>query len=145
VAAVGEDAHAERVPLGDDALAVECGQQRDLEPLDQPPDLRSRSTPDGTEADERHDALPHRDGVRQHRCDLLHARRIGQNRRDIKPDGPEIPDLEATLGQIFGNVNVHRPRPSLERDVDCFLEHAAGVRDVRQQEGLLGRGREHGP
>ena len=57
VTAVGEHADAQRMSLGDDALAVQRGQQRDLEALDEPLDLCLGVAADGAEADEYDDLL----------------------------------------------------------------------------------------
>jgi hypothetical protein len=53
-------------------------------------------------------------------------------------------DLLASMRETHGNVNVDRSGSALERGVNRFLQHIAGVGDVGEQPRLLGRGCEHG-
>ena len=84
MAAVAEDADAQRVSLGHDALAVQRGEQRDLEPLDEAPDLIAGPAADGTEPGQRDDRLAPVERIRQHRRDLLDPVGVGQDRRHVQ-------------------------------------------------------------
>jgi hypothetical protein len=129
--------------LGHDALAVQGGDQRDLEPLDQPAHLVAGPAADGPEPGQHDDGLVLADGLGQDRGDLLHPLPVGQDRPHVEPDVTVVLHLQAVLGEVLRHVDVHRAWPPLERQVDRFLKDVAGVSDVADEEGLLGGGLEH--
>src|SRR5258708_17476549 len=128
--AVAEDADTQRVPLGHDALAVQGGEQRDLDPLDEAPHLIAGPAADSTETGERDDGLAVYYRVCQDGRDLLDTSRVRQDRRHVEPDVAVVFDLDTVLGEVLRHVDVDRAGASLERDVDRILEHVARVGDV---------------
>ena len=130
--------------LGDDALAVQGGDERDLEPLDEMPHGRLGVAADRAEAGEQRrpggrpaSASASAAAIASTRCG------VGPDRGHVEPDVAVVLDLDAAMGEVLRHVDVHGPGPALEREVDGLLDDVAGVVDVGEQVGLLGRRREH--
>ncbi len=143
MAAVAEHADRQRMAFLDDALAVEGGEQRQLEALDQPAHLRTRAAPDRAEADQRHDLLVLGEGIGEIVGDLGDPRRIGQDGRDREAQIAIIVHLHAVMREIFGHVDVHRAGPALEGEVHRLFHDIHRLGDIGQQPALLGGRREH--
>ena len=130
MAAVAEHADRQRMAFRDDALAVERGEQRQLEALDQPPHLRAGAAADRAEANQRHDLLVLGKGIGEIVGDLGDARRIGQNRLHLETEVAVVGHLDAVVREVFRDVDVHRAGPPLEGEVHRLLQHVARVGDI---------------
>ena len=97
----------------------------------QPAHLRARAAADRAEADQRHDLLVLGEGIGEIVGDLGDPRRIGQHRRDIEPQVAVIVHLDAVVGEVLGDVDVHRAGPPLEGEVDRLLQDVASSRRHR--------------
>ena len=143
MAAVAEHADRQRMAFLDDALAVEGGEQRQLEALDETAHLRPRAAPDRAEADQRHDLLVPGEGVGEIVGDLGDPRRIGQDRLHHKAQVAIIVHLDAVVREVLRHVDVHRAGPALEGQVHRLLHDIHRLGDIGQQPALLGGCREH--
>ena len=145
MAAVAEHADRQRMVFLDDALAVEGGEQRNLEALDEtaricgPAPLRIAPNPTRAttflslakaSARSRRPRRPAPDRA----APALHG----------KPQIAIIAHLDAAMRQILGHVDMHRAGTAFEGEVHRLFEHIDRVVDVGQQPALLGGRREHG-
>src|SRR5262249_57577371 len=104
----GEGRGGEGVGVRQDALAVQGGEQRDLEPFDQAFHLIASPAADGAEPGERDEGIAVHDGVGQNGRDLLDARWIRQDLRHVELDVAVVLDLRPALGEVLRHVDVHR-------------------------------------
>jgi hypothetical protein len=138
-----KDAGDQRMRLGHDALAVQRGHERDLEALDEFLHHVRCAAADRAVAGEQQHATSTRKRVCQARDDRLDARRIGLDPAYGEPDVVVVVDLHVVVGQVLGHVYVHWTGAAGERRVDRLFDDVAGIRDVLDDERLLGDGREH--
>ncbi len=143
VAAVAEDADRKRMVLGQHALAVERGEQRDLKALEKRGQIGAGAAADRAEAHQRYDPLFLCQRGAQHGGDLGDPGGVRAHRRDLQPDVAIIVDRDAAVGEILRHVDMNRAGAALEGEVDGFLQHLAGPGRIGQQERFLGGGGEH--
>ena len=129
--------------FGDDALAVERREQRDLETLDELLHGAVRAASDRAEADQRHHRLALGESISQHHRDLVDPCRIRRQALDRALDSSVIGHVVPGQVEFAGDCNVHRPRAPRECGIHRLLQDVAGLIGVIDDPAALGASREH--
>ena len=93
-------------------------------------DLGVGAAADGPEPREQHDLAAVVDRVGQRRRDLAHLRGVRLRRAADEPDVVVVL-VGQCVGEVLGDVDVHRARTALEGQVDGLLERRRRCRRCR--------------
>ena len=137
VAGVAEQAHRQRVVLGDDTLAVHRRDQRHLVALHEGANLGPGAGADRAIAGPQHRPLAGADGFGEESGGAFDLGRIGRHRPPVDLGRAVVGDLESRGGDVPRDRDLDRARPPGERDLDRLVHDRDDVLDLRDQ--IIGR------